>query len=103
MHKLIYITASGLEEAEKIGEALVTEKLAACANYFPINSIYYWEGKLQKDQEAVLLVKTQTNQVEKIIKRVKEIHSYQLPAIVSLPIEAGLPEFLNWIEAETND
>lgn len=101
MLKLIYITASTKKEAEKIAEVLIKEKLAGCVNIFPIKSIYRWQEKVARTAEVGLFAKTKAKLVGKIIKRVKELHSYDIPCIISLPIEKGLPEFLKWIEKET--
>jgi len=98
MYKLVYLTCSGPEQAQKIAEALVKEKLCACVNYFPITSVYYWKEKLEKNSEVGMLVKTTREMVEKIINRVKELHSYEVPAIFSLPMEEGNPDFLKWIK-----
>ncbi len=100
MLKLIYITASSKKEAGKIGEVLIKERLAGCVNIFPIKSIYRWKGKIMKAAEAGLFVKTKAKLVGKVIKRVKKLHSYEIPCIISLPIEKGSLEFLKWIEKE---
>jgi len=98
MYKLVYLTCSGHEQAQKIAETLVKEKLCACVNYFPINSVYYWKEQLVKDQEIGMMLKTTAPMVEKIIERIKELHSYEVPAIFSLNMEKGNPDFLKWIK-----
>ncbi len=99
---LIYITTSSLEEAEKIGKKLVEERLAACVNIIPeILSFYWWEGKLCRDKEALILAKTRWEKKNKLIKRVKEVHSYTVPGILVIPIEGGLKEFLHYLQVET--
>lgn len=103
MYKIIYITTSNQIEAEKIAEALIKEKLAACVNYFPIKSIFRWKGKIQKENEIAMIVKTKAKLVDKITKRVKEIHSYETPCIISLSIEKGNKEFLKWIDDNTSN
>ena len=97
----IYITTKDEDEAEKIGKALVEEKLAACVNIHPIKSIYRWEGNIQEEAEIAMLVKTKAGLADKVIERVKELHSYEVPYIVSLPIEKGYPDYLKWIEEST--
>lgn len=78
MHAMIYVTASGVKEAKKIARKLLEEKLVACANIIPnMESIYWWEGNLEEDVESILLLKTHSELVDKVIDRVKEIHSYQ--------------------------
>lgn len=102
--KLIYITAGSEDEAATIARTLVAERLAACANVFPpIRSFYWWEGKVQDDAEVVLIAKTRAALVPRLIERVKALHSYDCPCVVALPIEAGNPEFLAWIDGETAD
>lgn len=98
---LIYITAPTKREAKKIAEVLVKEKLAGCCNIFPINSIYKWQGKIQKEKEFGMIVKTRAKLINKIIKRVKRLHSYEVPCIIFLPIERGYKKYLRWIEKET--
>lgn len=98
----IYITASSLKEAKEIGRKLVEERLAACVNIIPkIYSFYWWEEKLCEGAEAVILAKTKEVLVNQVIKRVKELHSSTLPAILAWPITHGLKDFLNWVEEET--
>jgi len=99
--KLIYVTVSSLAEAEKIAEAVVTEKLAACANILDgVTSIFHWEGTLCRESEAILLLKTSEEKVEELTARIKELHSYDCPCIVVLPIEGGNAAFLEWVSRE---
>jgi periplasmic divalent cation tolerance protein len=98
---LVYITTSSEEEARKIGEALVQERLAACINIMKgLESIYEWQGELCRAQEFVILVKTTQDQWQKLHKRVLELHSYDCPAILALPVSMGNPKFLEWIEEQ---
>ena len=99
--KFIYITTKDIEQAKQIGKVLVEEHLAACVNILPqMTSMYYWEGKLQTDQEAVLIAKTKIPFVEQLVSKVKELHSYAVPAIVVFPVEGGNVDYLNWIKQE---
>ncbi|NPB10000.1 MAG: divalent-cation tolerance protein CutA [Thermodesulfobacteria bacterium] len=99
---LVYVTASNQEEAEKLAQAAVGERLAACANVYPrIKSYYWWEGKMESDEEAVLILKTRGGLMERLISRLKELHSYSCPCIVALPVEEGHAEYLAWILRET--
>jgi periplasmic divalent cation tolerance protein len=79
----------------------VQEKLAACVNYFPIQSIYRWQGKIEENVEVALLVKTREALVQKVIERTKTLHSYAMPCIESWPVENGYPPYLKWIEDST--
>ncbi len=99
---LIYITASSLDEAGTIGRQLVSDRLAACANIIEnVNSIYWWEGEIQDENEVILIAKTKESLVPELIEKVKSMHSYSCPCIVSLPILNGNRPFLDWICAET--
>lgn len=98
---LIYVTTANEEEARRIARTLVEERLVACANVFPpVRSFYWWEGEIQDDQEVVFVAKTERSLVDKVVARVKELHSYSVPAILALPIEAGNQDYLNWVTAE---
>lgn len=99
---LVYATASDAAEAERIGRAVVTERLAACANVLAgMRSIYWWEGAVQDTTEAVLILKTTDARLAALIARVTELHSYACPCIEALPVADGNPEFLAWVARET--
>jgi periplasmic divalent cation tolerance protein len=99
---LVLVTASSEKEGEKIAQALVKEKLAACVNVLPtIRSIYRWKGEITSEQEVLLLAKTKDRLFEKLKKRVLELHSYEVPEIVALPVLAGFEAYLGWIGKET--
>lgn len=99
---LLYVTAANEDDAARIGRALVEEHLCACANVIgPVRSFYRWEGKIQDDHEAVLIAKTVAAQVEAATKRIKELHTYQVPCVVALPIQGGNAAFLEWVATET--
>jgi periplasmic divalent cation tolerance protein len=99
---LVYITASSEKEALDIGKTLVSERLAASVNIInPVRSLYWWEGKIQDEQEVVIVAKTGSGLVEKLTERVISMHSYICPCVVSIPIEKGNPAFLDWIEEVT--
>ena len=96
--RLVYMTAGTMEEARLIGEALVAEQLAACVNLIDgMTSIYHWEGRVQRETETVLIAKTTERLVSALTDRVKALHSYDCPCVVSVPIDSGNAEFLNWI------
>ncbi len=101
MYALVYITTSGEEESKKIGKMVVEERLAGCVNIIPtIESFYWWKGEIEEDNESILIAKTKVSNVENIIKRVKEIHSYENPAILAIPIINGSKEYLDYLDAE---
>jgi len=98
---LVYITAKDKAEARKIGSELVESKLAACVNIIDnMNSMYVWEGKIQDDKEVILIAKTTEARVPQLIEKVKTVHSYDCPCVVSIPISGGNREFLDWIANE---
>ena len=97
----VYMTAGSKAEAQKIGNTLVEDRLAACVNILDnMQSIYRWEEGIQQDAEVVLIAKTTDNLVSALVDRVKSLHSYDCPCIVSLPILDGYPPFLDWVHAE---
>lgn len=97
----LYLTAANQAEAEKISRTLVEERLAACANVLgPIRSFYWWQGKVQDDAEVAFLLKTRTDLIDCVVARVKQLHSYTVPCVVTWPIEAGNPDYLAWVEKE---
>ncbi|WP_331275697.1 MULTISPECIES: divalent-cation tolerance protein CutA [Methanobacterium] len=101
MYALVYITTSGEKESKKIGRTIVEERLAGCINIIStIESLYWWKGKIEEDTESILIVKTKVNNIENIIKRVKEIHSYENPAILAIPIIEGSKEYLDYLDGE---
>ncbi len=101
MYAFVYITTSGKEESRNIGKMLVSEKLTACVNIVPsIESIYLWKGKIEDDEESLLIAKTKQENIDKIIKRVKEIHSYDTPAILAIPIIEGSKDYLDYVDSE---
>jgi len=98
-HLLVSITASSSEEAERIAEALVQERLAACVNIVPaITSIYRWQGGIHRDSEVLLIAKSHPELFGPLAARVKELHSYKVPEIIALPIIAGSKAYLSWID-----
>jgi periplasmic divalent cation tolerance protein len=99
---VIFITCSSLKEAEKIGSSLVEKKLIACVNVVPeIKSIFHWKGKITKEKEVLLIAKSRRELFESIQNEVKKLHSYEVPEIIALPIEAGSEDYLEWIKKET--
>jgi len=99
----VYITAPNKKEATKIAEVLISEKLAACCNIFKIDSVYWWKGKIEKSGEYGIFAKTKKSLIGKIIKKIKEIHSYSVPCVISFDIDRGNRDFLNWIEKSTKN
>jgi periplasmic divalent cation tolerance protein len=102
MH-LIYITFPKKEEAIKIAQTLLQEKLIACGNiYEGITSIYEYEGKIEQNEEVTLICKTSDSSLDKAMERVKALHSYDCPCIISIKIEKGNKDFVKWVETCCN-
>ena len=99
---VVLVTAKDRQEAQGIAEALVQEKLIACANVLPgVESLFRWEGKVDLSQEVLLILKTKRSLFNKLVKRVKTLHSYKNPEIIALPIIAGNKDYLDWIKEST--
>jgi periplasmic divalent cation tolerance protein len=101
MPVVLYVTAPNEEEAKRMARELVEKKLVACVNIFPITSLYRWKGELQEEKEVAMILKTSAGRVEEVIKELRKIHPYELPCILCLSVSGGLPEFLRWVEEET--
>jgi periplasmic divalent cation tolerance protein len=99
---VILITAGSREEGVKIAQMLVAEHLVACVNSIPgVRSFFLWEGKTQDAAEVLLVCKSRMALMEKVIERVKSLHSYTVPEIIALPIVGGLPGYLAWVHDST--
>jgi periplasmic divalent cation tolerance protein len=99
---VVLVTAPTPERAAEIARAVVEERLAACGNVVPgLRSIYRWEGKVQEDAEALLVLKTTRARLDALRERVLALHPYEVPEVIALPVEAGSAPYLAWIAAET--
>jgi len=99
---VVFITASSHEEAEKIASGLVEKKLVACVNIFPgIQSLFWWEGNLCREQEVFMMAKTRAALFPQVRDEVKKLHSYKVPEIILLPIAEGSADYLEWIQGVT--
>jgi periplasmic divalent cation tolerance protein len=100
---LMYVTFPTLDLARSVGASVVSERLAACVNILPaMQSIYRWQGQIERADEVVMLIKTRASLVDAVMAHVQALHPYDTPAIVTLPIASGHPTFLAWIMAETD-
>ncbi|MFH1459296.1 MAG: divalent-cation tolerance protein CutA [Candidatus Omnitrophota bacterium] len=94
---VILITASSADEANMLAEKLVELKLAACVNTTKVNSLFHWQGKIDKAEETLLIVKSKSELLEELETIVKKYHSYEVPEIIALPIVAASNNYLKWI------
>jgi len=99
MRVVILVTASSKEEARKIANKLVSDKLAACVNIIDgVESLFWWEGKVDCASESLLVIKSKKEKLKSIIKVVRSVHSYTVPEIIALPIVSGDKPYLRWID-----
>ncbi|WP_457621877.1 divalent-cation tolerance protein CutA [Persephonella sp.] len=96
---VVYITVPDKDSAKNIAKKLVEEKLAACVNIVDnINSVYYWKGNIEEDDELLLIIKTRLETFDRLVEFVKKIHPYTVPEIIALPILVGSDSYLRWID-----
>jgi len=95
--QLVLSTAGSKEEAQKIARTLVERLLAACVNIVPVESIYRWEGEVEQAQEWLLVIKTTDEAFDRVRAAIKELHSYEVPECISLSVEDGSAEYLQWV------
>lgn len=98
MYIVVFVTAKDHDQARKISKALVEDKLVACANIVPgIQSVFWWDGKVDEANEVLLILKTKKSLLKKITEKVKSLHSYDVPEIIALPIIDGSKDYLRWL------
>ena len=98
---LVYITCKDEKEAKKVSMQLLKKRLIACANVFPIKSIYWWQNKIVNDKETAIFAKTKNKNFDKIVKEVEKIHSYKIPCIVKLDAKSS-KKYESWANSEIN-
>jgi len=95
---VVFSACSTLDEARRIARKLIESRLAACVNVMPgVRSCYVWEGKLTWSEEVLLVMKTTREEFERLEKRVRELHSYEVPEIVGVKVEVGFEKYLDWV------
>jgi len=98
---VVFITTATLEEAQQISKVLLERKKVACVNIvLRVDSLFWWQDKLDSAQESLLVIKTKASLLNEVIRLVKEIHSYDVPEIIALPIVGGNPDYLEWVDTE---
>lgn len=100
---VVMVTAPNQEEADRLAKRVVQDRLAACATtVVGAESTYWWEGKLVKEREVLLLLKTTVDKFSSLQQAIQQIHPYKVPEIIALPIKNGLPQYLEWVKQETS-
>jgi len=98
---VILITTSQDEESQLIARVLLEQKVAACVSIIPqVSSLFWWQKSIEQESESLLVVKTRIELVDEIIRLVKEVHSYDVPEIIAIPIIGGNPDYLEWVDGE---
>ena len=97
-YSIIITTAACKDAAGKIAKLLIEKKLAACVQMFPVESVYFWQGKICEDDEVTLFIKSKTALFEEIASAIKANHEYEVPEIIQIPVTNGFPDYLKWID-----
>ena len=102
-YQIVFITAAGSDEARRIAKTLVEERLAACVNVVEsCRSVYRWKGEIVEDDEAMMFAKTRRGDFDALVRRVRELHSYEVPEIIFVPLIAGEGRYLQWIQTNVS-
>jgi len=102
--RVVLMTAPDRATAESLAESVVGERLAACASLVPgLTSLFWWEGRVQRAEEVLLLLKTEADRVPALIARAAELHPYDVPEVLALQVDAGFGPYLDWVRAETQE
>ena len=99
---IVYVTCPP-NDSERIAETVINEKLAACVNILPAKSLYYWEDKLCRDEEALMIMKTTRGRYNDLERKIKEIHPYSIPEIVAIKAESVEADYLKWVHEQTGE
>ncbi len=100
--RLIYMTASSAAEAESISQQLIEKRLIACANILgSMTSIYRWKGETRRDAECSVILKTTAERVQSVIEEIQRLHSYETPCALTLNVESGAQQYIDWLKQET--
>jgi periplasmic divalent cation tolerance protein len=101
---LLYITAASREEAISLSRELLNERLVACTNIMEhVTAMYHWQGEIEHAPEVVVIAKTLASHIERVTRRVKELHSYSNPCVLAVPVIGGSPEYIAWLKEETEE
>ncbi len=98
--RIAFCTTGSMDEASNIAEHLVGNHVAACVNIIPsIRSVFWWNNKVYQDNEVLMMIKTEVGKIPEVEKAIRLLHSYEIPELITLPIEYGMPEYMKWMEA----
>ncbi|MFC2068847.1 divalent-cation tolerance protein CutA [Chloroflexota bacterium] len=98
---IVFVTTTNEDEANEVGKLLLSQRQAGCVNIVPkVNSIFWWKGEIESAQESLLIIKTKISFLKEIIRLVKEVHSYDVPEIIALPVIGGNQDYLDWVGIE---
>jgi len=101
-HRVVLVSTPGAEAGRQLARVLVEERLAACGSVVPaVTSVYRWQGAVEEEEEALVVLKTAADRVEALTRRTRELHPYDVPEILALPVSAGNPAYLEWVIEET--
>ncbi|GAB4232459.1 MAG: divalent-cation tolerance protein CutA [Acidobacteriota bacterium] len=99
---VVFSTVPNPETGAEIARTLVEERLAACVNILAgLRSVYHWRGRVEDDSEALLIIKTTGTRLDRLFERLKELHPYEVPEMLALPVHQGWPDYLDWVRTET--
>ncbi|RPI71056.1 MAG: divalent-cation tolerance protein CutA [Geobacteraceae bacterium] len=98
---MVFVTVPGLKDGSRISKGVLNSRLAACVTIIPgVRSMYWWEGKIARANEAMLVVKTTRNQYRRLERKIMELHPYEVPEIIAIPLVAGSPQYIEWVKRE---
>ena len=101
---IVFVTVPGLREGSRISKAILTSRLAACVNVIPgVQSIYKWKGKIVQEKEAMLVLKTTRPRYRKLEQKIKQLHPYEVPEVIAIPLIFGSPQYIEWVTREVAD
>ena len=99
---VVYVTAPQ-GKGKDLAKTILEERLAACVNITPVESVYWWQGKIEEEREDLLIIKTHVKALDKLINKIQEVHPYSLPEVIAVPIVEGNPAYLEWVKGEVVD
>ncbi|SPP65036.1 divalent-cation tolerance protein CutA [Nitrospira lenta] len=101
---IIFVTVHDQKEGRRISKEILTSRLAACVNIIPgIQSMYQWKGKIVQEKEAMLVLKTTRSRYRKLEQKIKQLHSYEVPEVIAIPLICGSPQYIEWVAKEVLD